>query len=310
MSLEASLIISVYKSAQDLRCILYALSRQSFRNFEVIVSEDGESEEISKVLATQSYINESKVLHLTQTDSGFRKNRALNRAVSAAHSPYLIFIDGDCIPASRFVESHLRSASPKFLSAGRRVELGKKWSAAIRGNPKVLDSIDGNLRYLLAAPSLFLDNVKNYESGIRSSFLQQLSAKPYLNIVGCNFSCPRALIEKINGFDEAYNEPGIGEDTDIQWRLERVGVRARNVKFLVPLFHLYHPVAYDFSIRNQEIFYKRTASGNPVCERGIYPSSFHLASAKSHEKSEDNQIEAQRVSVDEQSALVNTHEKN
>ena len=269
MNPEASLIVSVYKSLQDLRSILFAASKQSFKNFEVIISEDGDSEGITQVLSSQPFINPSQILHLSQPDLGFRKNRALNRAVMAARSPYLIFIDGDCVPGPRFIESHLRSRSPLRVAAGRRVELGPRWSAAIRSKPHTLEKIAGNLRYFLSAPSLLLDNVKNYESGIESWLLQRAHPEAELDIVGCNFSCEKATIEKVNGFDEDYKDPGLGEDTDLQWRFEEIGIRTKNIKFLAPLFHLHHSLAYGFSQRNRELYIQKKQERLFFCRNGI-----------------------------------------
>ena len=59
------------------------------------------------------------LLHLWQPDDGFRKCQALNHALVAARSDYVIFTDADCIPHRDFVAWHLKLAEPRcFLSGG------------------------------------------------------------------------------------------------------------------------------------------------------------------------------------------------
>lgn len=267
-NLSASLIISAYKDARNLECILACLARQTRQGFEIIVSEDGCSGEIRATLQHAS-LESLFIQHLTQEDQGFRKNRALNRAVLAARTEHLIFIDGDCAPPNTFIQAHIESAEANAICAGRRVELGPGWSEKLRKEPALIDRLSTNYGYTLAGPSIWSDSSKNYESGFRSKLLQRLHPKKKLNLVGCNFSCNKAALERINGFDESYEAPGLGEDTDVQWRLEAQGYRMKNIKFLAPLFHLHHPRTYGYSRKNEQIFLSTRASGRSVCEKGL-----------------------------------------
>mgnify|MGYP001822778376 CR=1 FL=1 len=103
--LSSTVIISVYKDDVSLNIILKSLLSQTVENFEVIVSEDGQSDAIKRCVdhfkSTDLFL-----LHLTQDDQGFRKNIALNRAIMASNTNHLIFIDGDCVPHHTFVEAH------------------------------------------------------------------------------------------------------------------------------------------------------------------------------------------------------------
>lgn len=269
MPFGSSLIVSVYKDAKNLECILGCLTRQTTKDFEVIISEDGSSEEIKSALKC-SAATALDLQHLTQEDLGFRKNKALNQAIRASRSNHLIFIDGDCVPPNAFIEAHFASREDRSISAGRRVELGPGWSERLRKDPRLIDRLSSNLGYIFAAPSLWLDHCKNYESGFRSSILQRLHPRGHLDLVGCNFSCSKSALEEINGFNEDYEAPGLGEDTDPQWRLEAHGYRMTNIKFLAPLFHLYHPRSYGYSARNEEIFLTNRKLGLSICEAGLY----------------------------------------
>lgn len=264
---KASVIVSVYRDHAALQCIYEALTLQTEKNFELIISEDGESTEILNCV--NNFGNQITVRHLTQEDIGFRKNRALNRATIAANSDYLIFIDGDCIPHPRFVEGHLREASKSKICAGRRVELGEGLSVRLKKEPKFVSALCTNFGM---AGSLFMDSyvrAKNPEAGFYWPSLQVFMRGRELSLVGCNFSCSREALEKINGFNEDFQSPGLGEDSDIEWRFIRAGFSMKNVKFVTPLFHLYHPRNQWLDPKNIEIFESTKKGDIWKCFRGL-----------------------------------------
>jgi glycosyltransferase involved in cell wall biosynthesis len=267
-SCQASLIISVYKDLRKLSSILRSLRHQTFRDFEVIVSEDGEDLAMTEFMANVVVANPT-VQHLTQADLGFRKNRALNRAINSAKSDYLVFIDGDCVPHVRFMQSHTEQREPEKVLTARRVELGPRYSDRLVTDPDFITTLSSPTDYLLRIPLIEIDGGKNPESGVYSQFAHRHARSRALDLVGCNFSCQRDALEAINGFNEAYELPGIGEDSDIEWRLARAGYVTKNIKFLAPLFHLYHPRAYSLSRHNVQIYKDSLAADKWFCERGL-----------------------------------------
>lgn len=264
---KASVIVSVYRDSAALKCIYEALKLQTERNFELIISEDGDSSEI--IHCVKTFDGNISVKHLTQEDNGFRKNRALNRATLAASSSYLIFIDGDCIPHPRFVEGHVREASESTICAGRRVELGKELSMKLKNNSKLVGVLC--TKFGRAGP-FFMESyvkAKNPEAGFYWPLLQTFMRKRELSLVGCNFSCPKAALEQINGFNEDFQSPGLGEDSDIEWRFMRAGFRMKNVKFVTPLFHLYHSRNQWLDPKNIEIFESTKKNNIWKCFSGL-----------------------------------------
>jgi len=274
---KASLIIAVYKNAKNLECILKALDYQTYKTFEVLVSEDGCAPEVSHVINTLQTKLTFGLQHLTQADFGFRKNKALNAAIKQAKAEILIFIDGDCVPHSRFIESHVNEAGRHSISTGRRVELGPRISRKLIDVPARVKYLSNTFFYSLSLPLLTLDGVKNPESGYFSSTLHRLAKHRPLSIVGCNFSCSRQALIDINGFNEDYEAPGIGEDSDIEWRFIRAGYAIKNIKFLAPVFHLWHPRSYSLSLRNQEIYAQTRAKDQWSTRRGLYWSEAECA---------------------------------
>lgn len=264
---EATVVVSIYRDTEALGVILHALEQQSLRNFSVLVSEDGQAPEVAEYLRGRN--PPFPLQHLSQPDSGFRKNRALNRAILAAPAETLIFIDGDCVPHSRFVEAHLRHAGAGHVSCGRRIELGPAISARLRRDPGSLKHLTGRLRYLSSARTLHSDGVKNYELGFYLPWLQPLMRRRSPAIVGCNFSARRSDLVAINGFDEEYQAPGLGEDTDIEWRLRRHGAVFHDVRYTAVQYHLHHERGYDVSPRNHELLARTRAATTPFCESGL-----------------------------------------
>ncbi len=267
---RASLIVSTYQDIPKLNCILQTLRRQSAQAFEVIVSEDGESPAVRDYLAPL-LAEQSNLVHLTQEDRGFRKNRALNRAIRAARSDYFLFIDGDCVPHTAFIATHLAQAEAKAVCAGRRVELGPRFSQRLIDDPDFLHTLEHRWRYLALGPALHRDHIKNYEFGLVSPLMHRLTASRPIHIVGSNFSCSRAALEAVNGFDEAYESPGIGEDSDLEWRLVMAGYRMKNIKLLAPVYHLHHPRSYSVAPRNAQLMAQAQAAGRYYCRRGLNP---------------------------------------
>ena len=235
---KASVIIAIYKDIEALHCILSGLTRQTEKAFEVIVSEDGDDPAVADYITTRAP-RELRLRHLSQEDNGFRKTRAVNRAIADARADYLIFIDGDCIPHSQFVEMHLRHAEPTRICTARRVYLGPRESSKIRKQPEVAQALENRLGFFLRFISLHRDGIRDYEVGFASSLLHNIAKNRQLGIMGCNFSCHKADMEKINGYNE--DLPGIGgEDDDLEWRFNGLGMFTKNIKFQAVTYHLYH----------------------------------------------------------------------
>jgi len=265
---QASIIISVYNNIEALRLILHALSCQTMKNFEIIVSEDGESTRVREFIKQISRDHPS-LIHNTQPDHGFRKNRALNRAILAANSDYLIFIDGDCVPHPRFIASHVQNAAREQVCSGRRAELGPRLSRLLLKQPRLFNTfINPALYSLLTLPAL-LDGAKNYEAGIYSEYLHRHTQHKQPGILGCNFSVYKEDLLRVNGFNEDYTAPAIGEDADLEWRLCQLGVTIKNIKFLAPVYHLFHEHKFQASDTNKSIMQDTISQNKVVCKHGI-----------------------------------------
>jgi len=238
--MRVSLIVAVYKDIEALKTIVRALNEQTYKNFELIVAEDNNSDEMKKYIAS---VNDIDILHTHQEDEGVRKSRSVNNAIIKSTGEYLIFIDGDCIPQTHFIESHVSLCERNRILSGRRVNLGPKYSEKLRKGILSILSLEENfLGYLYR---LMKDEGTHLEQGIYfkpKSFLFKLLQKRKSNtsLLGCNYSCYKSDMVEINGLDESYGPSPLSDDTDIQWRFEAKGCFMKSCKFTANVYHLYH----------------------------------------------------------------------
>jgi glycosyltransferase involved in cell wall biosynthesis len=240
---SASVIISFYNNTAALQCILRSLERQkqSINNFEVIIADDGSSSD--SVAEVEQLIRQTSlpIKHIHQDDIGFRKNRILNKAVHRSESEYLIFIDGDCIPQDNFVADHLFSSEKGHVLNGRRVDLPSQYKSKLYSTDTPNQFFSDNLLSILF--NYLKGQGKNIEKGFR---VKNKAISAFLNrkkkgIVGCNFSLFKTDFTAINGFNNAYEVASIGEDTDIQYRLEKHGILITNIFYKATMLHVIHP---------------------------------------------------------------------
>lgn len=265
-----SLIISVYNKADILRFVLAACARQSFRDFEVIVADDGSRQEVKDVVREAVAEYPFRILHLWQEDLGWRKNIILNNAIREANGTHLVFIDGDCIPSRHFLLDHWNAREAGKVLLGRRVEMGRSWSESLTlreirngqferlGWQGLLDSFRKELKR-------FGDGVRIPNRALRFVFRLD-TPRPML---GSNFSASRNDIEAVNGFDELYDGPGCGEDSDIEYRLSLIGITGKSLRNLAIQFHVWHPGTKTSQASWDRFHTIVKRSSNPRCEAGL-----------------------------------------
>lgn len=245
---KSTLIISVYKDVDSLDLILESLAKQTILPNEVIISEDGNSLEMANFTseAKEKYQN-LNIIHLTQEDKGWRKNRALNRAIVEASNEYLIFIDGDCIPYMGFVEGHLHHSRKNVVLCGKRMELGPILTKKIKD--KELSVFDVEKNYIKFLPKLFKDSSRHIEDGFvlnkNNIIAKVIQKRKVRHILGCNFSLYKENFLEINGLNEDFINLAEGEDVDPSWRFEEINIKLKSVRLVANIAHLYHKKIFD-----------------------------------------------------------------
>lgn len=268
MKPSLSLIIAVYNKPENLRLILAACNRQTFKDFEVIIADDGSGRQIADLVYDSRKKYEFVIKYLWHEDEGWRKNTMLNKAIRASDSDYLVFMDGDCVPHGRFLEDHFAEREEGKVLCGRRVEMSERWSGQL-----TIEQIESRNYERIGLVELW-ENIThktlNIEEGLRlnSKLLSKTFHPKVRGILGSNFSIFKKDLEAINGFDELYNGPGCGEDSDIQFRLSLVGVGCKPLRHKGIQFHIYHPrtLGSQACIRR---FEEVKQKGEFWCEHGL-----------------------------------------
>lgn len=262
-----SVVVTTYNRAEALRAVLWALRDQRDTAFEVIVADDGSGPDTREMIARMGLSLPYRLEHIWQEDRGFRASVVRNRAIVAAGGPYIVFLDGDCVPLPSFVERHRSMAERGHFASGNRILLQEDLTRVVLEERAAVqrwamrDWVRARLR---GGVNRLLPFVRLPDLGLR-----KLSARRWQGVQSCNLGVWRADLLRVNGFDERYTGWG-REDSDLAVRLIRAGVRRKDLRFAVPVLHLWHR-EFDRSrlTANDELLGRVLESDTTVAPRGI-----------------------------------------
>ncbi|MFA5301300.1 MAG: glycosyltransferase [Bacteroidales bacterium] len=236
-----SVIISTFNQPAWLERVLWGYYCQTFKDFELIVADDGSNESTRKVIEKMKREGSLSIKHVFHENKGFRKCTILNKAVLVSEGNYLIFSDGDIIPRKDFVRVHVNMRSiGRFLSGGT-IRLPADLSAKI-GVEEIRSGISFDRRWLEGngLGKSFKNNKLN-ASGMKKRFLNNFTpAGATWN--GGNASAWKNDVIAVRGFDQRLRYGG--EDREFGERLERLGVKGKQVRYSAVTLHLDHPRDY------------------------------------------------------------------
>lgn len=250
---QATVIISIYNKFEYLERVLAGLEQQSLKDFEVILADDGSNEQT--IAQINHYIKQSRlqIRHLWHEDKGFRKTTILNQAIQAAASEYLIFVDGDCVPHPEYVRAHVEHRQRGTVLSGRRVNISQHLTSWLTPE-RIRAGALGTSFTLRTIWDSLTGETRDAEKGIYlpSKAFEKVFPQNFRGLLGCNFSLYKQDLLDINGFDERYQAPAVGEDTDPELRLRWAGKKFKSVKNYAIQYHLYHR-KLDRPNQNQQI---------------------------------------------------------
>lgn len=281
---DTSVIISTYNSPAWLEKVLYGYNNQTYRDFEVIIADDGSGMDTKELIYRIKKEVFFPIVHVWHEDEGFRKCIILNKAIKASSTPYLIMTDGDCIPHKNFVENHVKYREEGYFLSGGYFMLPMNISKKINKD----DIYSGNafdLQWLKKnglATSFKNNKLKN--GFLRPRILNKITpTTPSWN--GHNASGWREDILVVNGFDERMQYGG--EDRELGERLINKGVRPKQIRYSAIVLHLDHERGYvreEMIVRNREIRKITEAEKRAWTDFGIVKTSRFLASNADQEK--------------------------
>jgi glycosyltransferase involved in cell wall biosynthesis len=235
--MRTAVVVTTYNRPDALAAVLEGYRAQSDPDFELVVADDGSTAETQSVIEAFRANSPMPVLHVWQEDRGFRAAAARNRAVAATAAEYIVFTDGDCVPARGFVAAHKRLAEPDFFLAANRVLLSEDFTRRVLAQRVPVHE----WRWPRWAGAWLRRDVNRLLPLLRlpDGGFRRRSPQRWEGVKTCNLSVWRTDFLRVNGLDESYEGWGL-EDSDLVIRLLHAGVRHKSARFAAPVFHLWH----------------------------------------------------------------------
>jgi GT2 family glycosyltransferase len=238
MSPRARVIVATYNQAPYLERVLPGYLRQTTKDFRLVLADDGSGPQQVELVAEFARAFDKAGIefeHVWHADDGWRKNHIMNEAVRRADDEsLLIFSDGDCIPPAHFVEQHLAAHEPWSFHVAGAMRLSREESERVSA-----EDVEAGRHEPLGSDE---DRRAMRKKARQSRWGTLVHRRNRPKVLGLNMAVDRPLFKAVNGFDERFVHPFVGEDTDLRDRLMRVRPRPR-VKVLYTrndVIHLWH----------------------------------------------------------------------
>lgn len=186
-----SVIVCTYNGGATLRACLESLQKLRYPNHEVLVIDDGSTQDIASIVKPFA-----EVRYLRQEHAGLSVAR--NRGMREARGSILAYTDDDCIVDEDWLT---------YIAAGFDEV---KWVACGGPNipPAPRNSVEAVVAAAPGAPAHVMLNDNEAE-----------------HLPGCNLAIRKSALEAIGGFREHYRTAG--DDVDVCWRLRETGGHLR-----------------------------------------------------------------------------------
>ena len=235
--MRIAVILTTYNRPDALAAVLAGYQTQRDADFELLVADDGSTDDTRRVVDEFKAGAKFPVTHVWQENQGFRAAAIRNRALAATHADYIIFSDGDCVPAPRFVAQHRRLAERGWFAAGNRVLLSAGFTGRVLRDCLPIHAWTfGAWLQAWAARDInrWLPLVTLPDGAFR-----RFAPQRWEGVKTCNLAAWRDDLARVNGLDETYSGWGL-EDSDLVIRLLHAGIKHKSARFAAPLFHLWH----------------------------------------------------------------------
>jgi glycosyltransferase involved in cell wall biosynthesis len=233
-----SVIVTTYNREDALDAALRALARQSDRNFEIVIADDGSRPDTARIVESWQARLPLPLKHVRHEHVGFRGGEIRNRGICASQGELCIFLDGDCLAPADFIAAHRALHEPGWFVTGNRILLSPELTTTVLSQRIEAESwtfaallqqrLHGGINRLLPTLRLPLGP------------LRKLNATSWRGAQTCNLAVARRDLDRIDGFDSAYVGWGL-EDSDLVVRLLRAGLRRKDGRFATGVLHLWHP---------------------------------------------------------------------
>lgn len=188
-NVHCSVIVPVFNDDQKIGVCIESVLFGSFQEFELIIVDDGSTDNTRTVLKKYNYDPRVKVVSL---DENVGPSHARNVGIRKSQGDILVFTDSDCIVTDRWLESFVKIAKVEKVSIGKCVSYDhRKWA---------------------------METHKQYSSWVKNN--TQGTYSRVLDTKNCMIS--KDVFEDIGFFDENLRT---SEDTDLAIRIQKAGYK-------------------------------------------------------------------------------------
>lgn len=195
--LSISIIIPTYNRDRSLRNCLRSLFHQLYQNFEIIVVDQSDQKLPEKERFYQKYGSRFYMRRLKKPSIP----KAINLGIKLAKGEIILLVDDDIVAGKNLLTAHVANyADVRVVGVvGRVVTKGQKEEPDFQGVGRITPwgSVAGG-----------------YSSKIR----QEVG-----NVIGCNVSFRKGVLEKVGGVDENFVGNALRWETDLALRIRRAG---------------------------------------------------------------------------------------
>lgn len=259
--MKTTLLISTYNWPRALQCVLASVQRQTVMPDEIVIADDGSTEETTAVIRDAQGQIAVPIVHVWHEDEGFRKTIILNKAIAQSTGDYIIEVDGDMVLEPHFIEDHVNFSQRGCYVCGSRIKLKDKQTKEILEKKVLRHNIwDLPLGYVLN--SIRCKHLRNF-------LAFRYARKKIGKARGCNMAFWKGDFITVNGYNEDMTGWG-REDSELAYRLHFAGVRKKFMKMGGIGYHLNHKCEPKDKLQDNLREEKRVVGGGiSRCDNGI-----------------------------------------
>ncbi len=199
---KVSVVVASYNGARTLRLCLESLQRLNYPDYEIILVDDGSTDETQKIVTeineqrrTRGDVTYPAIVNVRH-EKNFGLSIARNTGIVAATGEIVAFTDADCRADEDWLYYLVGSfAGSEFVGVG---------------GPNLLPPEDSRVAAtVMVSPG-----------GPAHVMLTDREAE---HIPGCNMAFYKRALEGIGGFDPIFTKAG--DDVDVCWRLQQAGCK-------------------------------------------------------------------------------------
>ena len=264
--MKFSVLINTYNRGYLLKLALLSYLRQSEGDFEIIVADDGSTDDTPIIVGAFKKEAPFKVKYVYQEHKCHRRAAILNRGIEQCDGKYILFTDCDSLAMHNLIEIHRRNAKPDKMLCGGYVRLSQK----------VTESLSEKDIHTGAFEKLFTKKLR--KSALRKHIKAQwqilIRRRRRPHNMGLNYSVSTKQLYKINGYDEYFTGWG-SADGDVRERLRMIGVTPVSLYNTAIVLHMWHPTEktkFDKENLKRNKKYAQQIKTDAFCMKGIQNS--------------------------------------